>query len=79
MIYINEFCFLGNNIFGNDIKTTFNAMKTPHERSQYILMDRIRSPLVKNYIIRPELDKPVLADVLSEFGTFGVLIRLVYH
>jgi len=66
---------LGNNIFGDDIKTTLNLMKTPKERSQFILMDRIRSPLLKNYIVRPELSKPVLADVLSEFGTFGVLIR----
>ncbi|XP_020915638.1 glutathione synthetase [Exaiptasia diaphana] len=66
----------GNNIFGDDIKTTLNQMKTPVDRSQFILMDRIRSPLVKNYIIRPELDKPLLADVLSEFGTFGILISL---
>jgi hypothetical protein len=38
-------------------------------------MDKIRTPLIKNYIVRPELGKPVLTDVISEFGAFGVLIR----
>ncbi|XP_031566892.1 glutathione synthetase-like [Actinia tenebrosa] len=66
----------GNNFYGDDIKTTLNKMKNAHERSQYILMDKIRPPSFKNYIIRPELEKPVLTDVISELGIFGVLISL---
>lgn len=47
------------------------------ERSKFILMDKIQPPIKQNYIVRAELLKPVLADVLSEIGCFGILIRLV--
>lgn len=47
------------------------------ERSKFILMDKIQPPITQNYIVRAELAEPVLADVLSEIGCFGILIRLV--
>lgn len=47
------------------------------ERSKFILMDKIQPPIKQNYIVRAELAEPVLADVLSEIGCFGILIRLV--
>lgn len=47
------------------------------ERSKFILMDKIQPPINQNYIVRAELAKPVVADVLSEIGCFGILIRLV--
>lgn len=40
-------------------------------------MDKIQPPVTKNYIVRAELPKPVLADVVSELGFFGILIRYV--
>ena len=55
------------------LKNTTNVK----ERSKYILMDKIQPPVTKNYIVRAELPKPVLADVISELGFFGILIRYV--
>lgn len=64
----------GNNTFGEDIPKVLCGMKDVTERSQYILMDRVRSPAQKNYIVRAELDKIVPSDVVSELGIFGIVI-----
>lgn len=42
-------------------------------------MDKIQPPVSKNYIVRAELPQPVLADVISEIGFYGILIRFVRH
>lgn len=66
-------CFiLGNNIYGDDIVKTLADAK---ERSKYILMDKIQPPVARNFIVRSELPQPVLADVISEIGFYGILIR----
>ena len=67
----------GNNIFGEDIVKTLTETVDVRERSKFILMDKIQPPIKQNYIVRAELAEPVLADVLSEIGCFGILIRLV--
>ncbi|KAM7425571.1 hypothetical protein ABFA07_023021 [Porites harrisoni] len=64
----------GHNIFGEDIVKTLKNATNVKERSKYILMDKIQPPVTKNYIVRAELPKPVLADVISELGFFGILI-----
>ena len=68
---------IGHNIFGEDIVKTLKNTTNVKERSKYILMDKIQPPVTKNYIVRAELPKPVLADVISELGFFGILIRYV--
>ena len=45
------------------------------ERSQYILMERIRPPVVHNYIVRPESFKPMESEIVSELGILGVIMR----
>lgn len=65
----------GNNIFGDDIVKTLTSTVDVKERSKFILMEKIKPPIVKNYIVRAELPKPVLADVLSEIGCFGILLN----
>ena len=70
-------CPSGNNTFGEDIPKVLCGMKDVAERSQYILMDRVRSPAQKNYIVRAELDKIVPSDVVSELGIFGIVIGWV--
>ena len=47
---------------------------TGEERTQYILMDKIEPPLVKNYIVTADQETPVLTDVISELGIFGAFI-----
>ncbi|XP_015770551.1 PREDICTED: glutathione synthetase-like isoform X2 [Acropora digitifera] len=61
----------GNNIYGDDIVKTLADAK---ERSKYILMDKIQPPVARNFIVRSELPQPVLADVISEIGFYGILI-----
>lgn len=69
--------FSGHNIFGEDIVKTLEGTADIKERSKFILMDKIQPPVSKNYIVRAELPQPVLADVISELGFYGILIRLV--
>ena len=75
LIIIIYFPLIGNNIFGEDIIKTLTSTVDVKERSKFILMNKIKPPIVKNYIVRAELPEPVLADVLSEIGCFGVLIK----
>lgn len=66
-------CCTGNNIYGEGIRSTLQGVK--EQRSQFILMDLIRPPVVQNYIVRAENDEPELENVISELGIFGVVIR----
>lgn len=65
----------GNNVYGLDIVDVLNKVKNTQERESYILMDMIRPPLIKNYIIssgRKVSTEPI--DLVNELGIFGVII-----
>lgn len=48
---------------------------TRAERSAWILMDLIKPPVSRGYIVRPGATSPPgLVDVVSELGIFGVII-----
>lgn len=65
----------GNNIYGENIPKILSDLGRKKERSAYILMNRIQPPVNSNYIIRPGQNRePVLEDVVSELGIFGVII-----
>jgi len=64
----------GNNIYGEDVKNYLEKIANTEERSAWILMDRIHPPMQKNYMVRPNLAKPIYTDVVSELGIFGVII-----
>ena len=64
----------GNNVYGQDIKPFLENIKNSEERSAYILMDRISPPIIKNYMVRPGSQEPILADCISELGIFGYVI-----
>ena len=55
--------------------TELNKLTNPIERSQYILMDRVQAPLVKNYIVNVISEEALLEDTVAELGIFGVFIR----
>lgn len=63
----------GNNFYDEDVRKVLNRIRQSHERTAYILMDRIHSPSVRNYMIRPN-QPPELCDMVSELGIFGVII-----
>ena len=48
---------------------------SPVERSQYILMERIRPPVVKNLMVQYDTEVPALVDTVTEYGIFGVYLR----
>jgi glutathione synthase len=65
--------FLGNNIYGEAIREVLS--KEDGSRTQYVLMEKIRPPVLKNYIVQFHKNEIVEEDVVSEFGVFGVVIR----
>lgn len=65
----------GNNIYGNDISKALLSMKDNRERTAWIIMERIRPPISKGYMVRPgEPIPPKLINMVSELGIFGVVI-----
>ena len=70
--FISETNFLTNwNSY--QVKTALEQLKDSHERAAYILMDVIKPPLLRNWMVRPG-SKPALVDTVSELGIFGVII-----
>lgn len=63
----------GNNIYGEAIRDVLS--KEDGSRTQYVLMEKIRPPVLKNYIVQVHKDKIEEEDVVCEFGVFGVVIR----
>ena len=49
----------------------------PQERCQYILMERIRPPIFTNYFVRASHPHPIKADMVSEMGVLGYILRFV--
>ena len=68
--------FLGNNIYGEAIRDELS--KEDNSRTQYVLMEKIRPPVLKNYIVQVHKREILEEDVVCEFGVFGVVIRLDY-
>lgn len=64
----------GNNIYGKNVKTKLESIKNSQERSAFILMELIKAPVQKNYLISPDNKRPQLQDCLSELGIYGYII-----
>lgn len=63
----------GNNVYGAEVATVLKQLEGNPERASYILMELIRPPLLRNWLIRPGC-KPLMDDTISELGIFGVII-----
>jgi len=70
----------GNNLYDEEMINELKRVSDkPDERSQYILMERIRPPVVHNYLIHHDMKKethPVLDETIAELGIFGVHISV---
>ncbi|CAK9825551.1 Glutathione synthetase [Anthophora retusa] len=69
----------GNNVYNEDIRTRLESMRNSKERTAWILMDRLRPPVQKNYIVRAHKyplkdDHLRFSDVISELGIYGVVM-----
>ena len=65
--------FLGNNVFGEEIRSVLSKIKDTAERTAYILMERIHPVTVRNYAVRSGQDVE-LREMISEVGIFGTLV-----
>ena len=66
---------LGNNTFGEDIRTVLDKIGQSEERTAYILMERIHPVPMQNYPIisgKPVETEPI--NMVSEMGVFGMLL-----
>ncbi|XP_032897692.1 glutathione synthetase-like isoform X1 [Amblyraja radiata] len=64
----------GNNIFGEELRQVLGGIKDKASRSAYILMDRIKPQVVKNYLLQSGASVK-LSECVVELGVFGVYIR----
>ena len=72
--YISSW-LIGNNFFGEEIRTFLNSATNSNSYSSYILMDRIFPRISTNCIIKAESSTVRTEKVVSELGIFGVYIR----
>ncbi|KAJ3299205.1 hypothetical protein HK104_009738 [Borealophlyctis nickersoniae] len=61
----------GNNIYGEDIPQALKKMSVS-ERNAYILMDLIRPPPLKNFMVRQ--GALINSEVVSELGIYGLWV-----
>ncbi|RUS19112.1 hypothetical protein BC937DRAFT_87984 [Endogone sp. FLAS-F59071] len=61
----------GNNVYGEDIRKVLEGLGE-RERSKFILMDLIRSPPFRGYMVRE--GQLIDAQVVSELGIFGIFL-----
>ncbi|XP_055508707.1 glutathione synthetase-like [Leucoraja erinacea] len=64
----------GNNIFDEELAHVLGHIKGDSQRSAYILMDRFKPQVVKNYLLHPGAAVELL-ECTPELGMFGVYIR----
>lgn len=79
LLYVLLF-FSGNNIYGDDIRTLLTELGTSNKREEYILMDRIRPPVIPGLILWQESDLKVAKQpVINELGILGAYVRSVKY
>ncbi|KAI9347015.1 glutathione synthase [Obelidium mucronatum] len=61
----------GNNIYGLDVRTTLQKLSAK-ERNAFILMELIKPPPARNYLVRN--GEVIEREVISELGIYGVWI-----
>ena len=64
----------GNNLYDKKLVHQLHKTTYPGERSQFILMDRVNSPTVNNYMVHPNTNRVEPRKTVSELGVFGVFI-----
>uniref|UniRef100_A0A914HKP7 Glutathione synthetase n=1 Tax=Globodera rostochiensis TaxID=31243 RepID=A0A914HKP7_GLORO len=63
----------GNNFWGQEIAEKLRTFE-PSERAAHILMERLRPPVVKNYMVRPAEEVHEISNVVSELSIYGYLL-----
>ncbi|XP_066139373.1 glutathione synthetase-like isoform X2 [Euwallacea fornicatus] len=65
----------GNNIYSSEVREAILKMRDSKERTAWILMEKINSPISVGYMVRPGgPNPPPLVEMISELGIFGMII-----
>lgn len=63
----------GNNLYNGELVKKLEYLRNQRNREEWILMDKICSPLQKNYMIKHNMDLE-LEETACELGIFGVIL-----
>jgi hypothetical protein len=66
---------VGNNYYGEEVKTLLQGIGTTSEREAYILMDRINPPTQPGFILHSGAVTVEPLPLISELGVFGIFVR----
>ena len=66
---------VGNNYYGEEVRTLLQDVGTTSEREAYILMDRVNPPTQLGFILRSGAVSVEPMPLISELGVFGVFVR----
>ena len=69
------YMYVGNNYYGEQVKTLLQDIGTTSEREAYILMERVNPPTQLGYILRSGAVTVEPLPLISELGVFGVFVR----
>ena len=67
--------YVGNNYYGEEVKTLLQGIGHTSEREAYILMDRINPPTQLGFILLSGAVSVEPLPLISELGVFGVFVR----
>ena len=66
---------VGNNYYGEEVKTLLQKVGSTSEREAYILMDRINPPTQPGFILHSGAVAVEPLPLISELGVFGIFVR----
>ena len=66
---------LGNNVYGEAIRTLLHHIGSSQERESYILMDFINSPSLPSVVLKSGEEFAREMAVCCELGVFGIYVR----
>ena len=67
--------YVGNNYYGEEVKTLLQGIGHTSEREAYILMDRVNPPTQLGFILHSGAVSVEPLPLISELGVFGVFVR----
>lgn len=72
-----SFCFLGNNLYDDQLYSTLMELASSPKREAFILMERIQAPAIASAVIKTEATDAIEYNLIPEVGTFGIYIRYI--
>ena len=68
---------IGNNYYGDEVRTLLEKICDSDEREAYILMDKVNPLAQSGFILRPGATSTTSLQLICELGVFGIFVRWV--